>query len=244
MPSEVSMNRALAFVLAVFSLALMIPLQEASSAESRESPSALCQFSLTGLVSENSPRVSISVTYGRQVDELRETTLTAQFQTGTKAGDVLALLADRLERSGAKITRSTHSFNLASLFVEDVVSVRIEETGGLYPTVTFCDRPLGVLSLKPTRSDRVGGELKITGLLVDSDGKSRELKKLEVEVFRADTGHTICKRLYDASLYEGWLPFRAQTDQWSPNRRKDSKVMESTEISFSAKGWALELTAG
>ena len=240
------MNRALAFVLAVFSLALMIPLQEASSAESKESPSALCQLSLTGLVLENFPRVSISVTHGRQADELRETTLTAQFHAGTKAGDVLALLADRLERSGAKITRSTHSSKTswASLFVEDVVSVRIEETGGLYPTVTFCDRPLGVLSLKPTRSDRVGGELKITGILVDSDVKSRELKKLEVEVFKADTGHTICKRLYDASLYEGWLPFRAQTDQWSPNRRKDSKVMESTEISFSAKGWALELTAG
>ena len=238
------MNRALAFALAVFSITLAHPLQGASPTEAKESARALCQLSAFGVVSEDFPRVSISLTHGRNDDELRVTTLSAQFRAGTTASDVLALFADRLDRAGASLTRSTNRGNMTSLFVENVISVRVDDSGGLQPSITFCDRPLGVLSLQRTRSDRKGGVLKINGLLVDSDGKSRELKTLNVEIFASDTGHNVCKRLYDASQEEGWLPFRAKTDQWSPNRRKDSKVMESTEVLFSSEGWALELTVG
>jgi hypothetical protein len=237
------MKRALAFVLVAFSLVVTVPLQGASSKESKESAGALCQIHCFGDASESFPRVSMSVTHGSQADELRETKLVAQLHVNTSAADVLALLADRLERDGAEVTRSEDKH---SLFVEDVVRVRIEDMADIQTTVTFCDRPLGVLSLKRMRSSSPEGEgqLKITGLLVDSDGTSREFKTLKVDVFSADTGHTVCKRLYESSLSEGWLPFRAQTDQWSPNRRKDSKEMESTEVSLFADGWALELTVG
>ena len=240
------MKRALAFVLVVFSLVVTIPLQGASSKDLKETAGALCQIHCSGAVGEDFPRVSISVTHGRHVDELHETTLIAQLHVNTTAADVLALLADRLERAGGKVTRPKDKGNFSSLFVEDVVRVRIEDMAGIQTTVTFCDRPLGTLSLKRLRPDSLErqGQLRVIGLLVDSDGKSREFKTLNVDVFSTDTGHTICRRLYESSLYEGWLPFRAQTDQWSPNRRKDSKVMESTEISLFADGWALELTAG
>lgn len=240
------MNRALAFALAVFSITLAHPLQGASSAGTKEEGKALCQITVFGLVEESLPRVSMSVTHGRDTEELRETTLSVQLNGSTKAVDVLGLFADRLERAGARLTRPAGSgdSNHATFFVEDVVSVRIEDSGGFEISILFCDRPLGVLSLKAVRPDRSGGELAITGILVDSDGKSRELKTLNVEIFGSDTGHNVCKRLYDVSLNEGWLPFRAQTDQWSPNRRKDSKVLESTEVDFSLDGWTLELTVG
>lgn len=238
------MNRALAFALAVLSITLVHPLQGASPTDAEGSARALCQLSASGVVSEDFPRVSISLTHGRNADAVHETTLSAQFRAGTSASDVLALFADRLERAGARLTRSTNHGNMISLFVEDVISVRVNDFGGLQPSITFCDRPLGVLSLQRTRSDWKGGVLKINGILVDSGGKSRELKTLNVEIFNSDTGHNVCKRLYDASQEEGWLPFRAKTDQWSPNRRKDSKVMESTEVLFSSEGWTLELTVG
>jgi hypothetical protein len=244
--SEVSMKRALAFVLVVFSLVVTIPLQGASSEESKELAGALCQIHCSGVVGETFPRVSISVSHGSQAGELRETKLLAQLHVKTTAADVLALLADQLERAGAMVTRTEGKGSSSSLFVEDVVRVRIEDMADIQTTVTFCDRPLGILSLKRMRSaaPEVQGQLKIIGLLVDSDGMSREFKVLNVDVLSADTGHTVCKRLYESSLSEGWLPFRAQTDQWSPNRRKDSKEMESTEVGLFADGWALELTAG
>ena len=196
-------------------------------------------------MSEEFSRVSISVTHGSQQSaELHETSLIAQFHANTTASDVLRVLADRLRQAGALVTRPEFEGVSSSLFVEGVFSVRIEDMAGIETAVTFCDRPLGAMSLKRTRPGADAGKLKMKALLVDSDGISREFRTLEVEVKGEDTGHTVCERFYEASLAEGWLPFRAQTDQWSPNRRKDSKTMESTELSLNVDGWTFLLTSG
>ena len=238
------MKRALALVSVVFCLVATLPSGEAFAKEKREDTRALCQIHCVGDVSEEFARVSISVTHGPEMDELKETSLIAQLHAKTTSADVLRLLADRLERAGALVTRTEAKAGSSSLFVEGVFSVRIEDMAGIETAVTFCDRPLGVMSLKKIRPGADAGKLRMRALLVDSDGKSREFKTLEVDVTGADTGHTVCERFYEASLAEGWLPFRAQTDQWSPNRRKDSKTMESTELILSVDGWALLLTSG
>ena len=239
---EVSMKRALALVFVVFCFVATLPLGDVLAKESREDTRALCQIHCLGSVSEELSRVSISVTHGPHIDELQETSLIAQLHAGTPAVDVLRLLADRLERAGALVTRPEDGSS--SLFVEGVFSVRIEDMVGLETAITFCDRPLGMMSLKRVRPSADAGKLSMKALLVDSDGDSREFRTFGVGVTGSDSGHTVCERFYEASLAEGWLPFRAQTDQWSPNRRKDSKAMESTEISLNAEGWALLLTSG
>ena len=238
------MKRVLALALLVFSLVAVIPLSGASAKESRADTRALCQIHCVGDVSEEFSRVSISITHGPELEKLQETSLVAQLRANTTAADVLRLLADRLERAGALVTRPEAKGASSSLFIEGVFSIRIEDMAGIETAVTFCDRPLGMMSLKRVRPSADTGKLRMKTLLVDSDGDSREFKTFEVDVTGADTGHTVCERFYEASLAEGWLPFRAQTDQWSPNRRKDSKTMESTELSLNVEGWVLLLTSG
>ena len=70
------------------------------------------------------------------------------------------------------------------------------------------------------------------------------MESLEIPVIEGESGHDVCKRLFDRSLEAGWLPVREKTDRWSPSRRTDSRKLLSSEVKLSASGWELELRAG
>ena len=239
------MNRALALAL-VTSLSLGAVLPEASTrAEQARREGALCQLSLSGSVQAGSINwVSISVTHLVE-DEAVETSLAAQLRTGTHAGSLSALLAARLMADGAMVTSVNHTPHLmGELFVEDVLSVRLDLPSGPQASVTFCDRPLGVLGLRATSAAPGDGKVEFIGVVMSVDGKTRSNEKIEVPVRAGDTGHDVCKRLFNTSIEAGWLSLRPATDRWSPARRKDSRKLESTEVKLSAPGWEIELVAG
>jgi len=213
--------------------------------EAVEPEVALCQLSLTGTVGEDpNPWVSISISH--QVEgEVVETSLTGQVKVGTSSGSLAALLASRLRAQGARVTESPeNSAVTGGLFIEDVVSVRVDLPAGPLASVTLCDRPLGVLVLRPTSASPSAGSLEFHGVVLDVTGKHRSNAALEVPILEGDSGHDVCKRLFDRSLEAGWLAIRPKTDRWSPSRRKDSGKLESSEITLSASGWELEVFAG
>ena len=205
---------------------------------------ALCQLSLDGVVGERPhPWVSISVTH-RVEEELVETSLIGQFKPGTTGASLATLLAKRLKEQGARVTESTALDMTADLFIEDVTSVRVDLPAGPGASVTFCDRPLGVLSLRPTSPTPGAGRLEFRGVVSDVSGRHRSMESLEIPVIEGESGHEVCKRLFDRSLEAGWLPVREKTDRWSPSRRTDSRKLLSSEVKLSASGWELELRAG
>jgi len=239
------MNRVLALSL-ITSLSLGAALPETSTlAEQTQREGALCQLSLSGSVqAEPISWVSISVTHLVE-DEVVETSLAAQLRAGTSAGSLSALLAARLMADGAMVTPVNHTPHLmGELFVEDVLSVRLDLPSGPQASVTFCDRPLGVLGLRATNAESGEGKVEFIGVVMSVDGKTRSNEKIEVPIRAGDSGHDVCKRLFDQSLESGWLPLRPKTDRWSPTRRKDSRTLESSEVKLSASGWEIELVAG
>jgi len=242
------MKRALTLVLAS---SLMLGASPATDPVS-EPGVALCQLSLRKDVGElPHPWVSISISH-RVDEELVETSLVGQVRPGTHADSLTSLLAARLKEQGARVTKSTELVENGTifrdengtLFIEDVVSVRLDLPAGPEASVTFCDRPLGVLSLRPTSPKPGSGTLEFRGVVADVSGRHRSMESLEVPVLEGESGHEVCKRLFDRSLEAGWLPVRPETDRWSPSRRKDSGKLESAEVKLSASGWELELLAG
>ena len=215
------------------------------SAEAIEPEVTLCQLNLYGAVGK-SPHPWVSISISHQVEgEVVETSLIGQMKAGTSSGSLAALLASRLRARGARVTESPeNSAIIGGLFIESVVSVRLDLPAGPEASVTFCDRPLGVLSLRPTSAARGAGRLEFQGVVVSVDGKQRSVEVVEVPIVEGDTGHDVCKRLFDQSLEAGWLPLRPETDRWSPSQRKDSGKLESTEVKLSASGWELQLFAG
>lgn len=215
------------------------------SVEAAEPEVTLCQLSMYGAVSEDpQPWVSISISH-RVEGAVIETSLIGQMKVGTSSGSLAALLASRLRARGARVTESPENSNIiGSLFIEEVVSVRLDLPAGPEASVTFCDRPLDVLTLRPTSAAPSAGTLKFHGVVVGVSGKHRSTESIEVPVPEADSGHDVCKRLFDRSLEAGWLPARPKTDHWSPFQRKDSGKLESSEVKLSASGWELEVFAG
>ena len=234
------MKRAFTLVLAS---SLMLGASPATEPVS-EPGVALCQLSLEGAVGElPHPWVSISISH-RVDEELVETSLVGQVKPGTTAASLTSLLAARLKEQGARVTESTQPDTNGDLFIEDVVSVRVDLPAGPDASVTYCDRPLGVLTLRPTSPKPGAGTLEFRGVVADVSGRHRSMESLEVPVLEGESGHEVCKRLFDRSLEAGWLPVRPETDRWSPSRRKDSGKLESAEVKLSASGWELELLAG
>ena len=235
------MNRALTLAL-VTSLALgAAPV----SVESIEPGVTLCQLSLHGAVTE-SPHPWVSISISHRVDgEVVETSLIGQMKAGTSSRALAALLASRLSARGARVTESLGSSTITgSIFIEDVVSVRLDLPAGPEASVTFCDRPLDVLTLRPTSAAPSAGTLKFHGVVVGVGDKHRSKESVDVPIVEGDSGHDVCKRLFERSLEAGWLPVRPKTDRWSPSRRKDSRKLESSEVKLSASGWELEVFAG
>jgi len=239
------MNRALALALVASLTVGVESLQGSPQGESVRQEGALCQLTFSGDVMEQPISwVSISVTH-LVGDDAVETSLVAQVRAGTSSGSLSSLLTSRLEVDGAKVTRVNHAPHLlGELFVEDVLSVRLDLPAGPQASVTFCDRPLGVLGLRSTSADPQAGMVRFTGVLKSADGKTRSHEVLEVPILAEDTAHDACERLFDTSLKAGWLPVRPATDRWSPARRQDSRKLESAEIKLTAPGWELEVVAG
>jgi len=237
------MNHALTLALAT-SLTIGTALPEERSAPLLvETKGALCQLNFTGSVGKEPVEwVSVSVTHLVE-NEAVETSLTAQVKSGTGAGSLSALLAMRLRAQGASVTAVDIGILQGELFIEDVVSVRLDLPAGPEASVTFCDRPLGVLALRPTSAAPGAGKLEFLGVVKSINGKHRSHEALSVPVVEGDSGHDVCKRLFDQSLEAGWLPVRPETDRWSPSRRKDARKLESAEVKLSASGWELEVFA-
>jgi len=239
------MNRALALALVAF-LTVGVGSLHGSPQEEGVSPGgALCQLTFSGRVGEQSvSRVSISVSHLAE-GEVVETSLVAQVRRGTSPGSISSLLADRLKSNGAKVTFVNHApHTVGELFIEGVLSVRLDLPSGPEASVIFCDRPLAVLGLRPTSDPSQAGMVEFIGVVRSVDGKTRGRDGFEAPIVAGDSGHDVCKRLFDISLEAGWLPVRPSTDRWSPTRRKDSRKLESTEIKFAAQGWEIELVAG
>lgn len=239
------MNHALALALAA-SLSIGSSLPEACPAPlERPTEGGLCQLTFSDKVHEGHPGwVSIAVTHLVETEAV-ETSLVAQLRSGTTAGSVCALLSDRLEAAGAQVTPVIHpSHGRGELFVEDVLSVRLDLPAGPKASVTFCDRPLGVLGLRATGEYPGAGKLEFLGIVTSVDGKSRSHEAIEIPILEGESGHDACKRLFDSSLEAGWLPVRPKTDQWSPTRRKDSRKLESAEVKLTAPGWELLVSVG
>jgi len=239
------MNHVLALTLAA-SLSLGARLPEACPTPlERPAVGGLCQLTFSGELDEELPGwVSITVTHLVEAEAV-ETSLVAQLRSGTSAGSVCALLSDRLEAAGARVIPVIHPvLTGGDLFVEDVLSVRLDLPAGPKTSVNFCDRPLGVLGLRATGERAYAGTLKFQGLVTRFDGKERALEELEVPIIAGETGHDVCKRLFDESLDAGWLAVRPKTNQWSPVRRQDSGKLESFGVTLSASGWELVVSAG
>ena len=220
-------------------------LKQPVSVKAVEQETTLCQLSLYGTVGK-SPHPWVSISISHLVEgEVVETSVIGQMKAGTSSGSLAALLASRLRARGALVTEfSENSTVTGGLFIEDVVSVRLDLPAGPEASVIFCDRPLGVLTLRPTNAAPGAGNLKFQGIVVAVDGKHRSTESVEVPIVEGDTGHDVCKRLFDRSLEAGWLPVRPKTDRWSPSRRQDSGKLESSEVKLSASGWELEVVAG
>ena len=250
------MIRALALALAVLapmrsSSLHSLPLSMAPTTATSASTGALCQLDFSGVLGRplleggNGPSwYTISVTHIVNESSL-ESVLEGQLRRGTSANHLYALLAARLEAAGGSVIRTRgDGAQITGLFIEGVQKVRLDLPGCQEVSVTFCDRPLSVLSLRATGEAPGNGELEFLGVVRGVDGKTRAQESIQVSIEAGESGHDVCKRLFDASLESGWLPVRPATDRWSPSRRKDARTLQSTEISLHAPGWELELTAG
>ena len=140
-------------------------------AEVVEPEVALCQLSLYGTVGE-SPHPWVSISISHQVEgKVVETSLVGQVKGGTSSGSLAALLASRLRAQGASVTESPGDSTLVSdLFIEDVLSVRLDLPAGPEVSVTFCDRPLEVLGLRPTSAIPGPGKLDFLGIVTSVNG--------------------------------------------------------------------------
>ena len=242
---------ALALTLLVSFAGGATPIQGALQAEDAPRTGALCQVQFSGLFGVPRPEgghapswFSISVTHLVE-QEAVETRLVGQLKRFTSSGALLALLASRLETAGAKVIRTRASEEATTgIFIEDVLSIRLDLPACQQVNVTFCDRPLGVLGLRSTGVSPAEGALEFFGVVRGVDGKTRTHQSLQVPILTSDSGHDVCKRLFDSALESGWLPVRPATDRWSPSRRQDARTLESTEIKLTASGWEIELVAG
>lgn len=208
----------------------------------------LVQLTLDGAVdTTGGGRIEIEVRFADPQNSLEPRTLSLDLLLAEKTGaiDVAGLLAQRLERAGARVVFTGANAPMrgpTNLFVEDVYSVGLRLGHGLIGSITLCEDAPQSVRISPGVESKLAGTLSVTAQTTNLHTKERGHVTFDVALLEKATLADTNSRVLMAAIAAGWRSESKSNEWWMPGANTDKATV--THCSFDLRSnadWRIDV---